>query len=99
MHFFNANGSFQVGSLIDQSVSTIDNVEHIYEVGLAPGIYAFDVTTDQAEAYALAWRFAAVPEPGTVALITFAAVAGFGVITYRRRRAAVAAACLATEEV
>lgn len=75
----NASG-FALGTVIDQSVSTVDNVEHVWlPAGLTPGRYAFRVElagTGEAE-FAFAWQtaFAPVPEPGAV-LVFAAAVAG-----------------------
>lgn len=47
--------NFTVGALLDSSVSTIQNVEHIY-TNLSPGRYALEVTSDITGAdYALAW--------------------------------------------
>lgn len=49
------------GWALDSSLSTIDNVEHIYQRNLAPGMYAIEVTSNQLADVALAWdaRFAA----------------------------------------
>ena len=53
-----ASGTYELGSLVDSSVSTVDNVEHIYQSSLAPGRYALQVvlTNGTAPRYALAWR-------------------------------------------
>ncbi len=50
--------TFTVGDVIDSSVSSLDNVEHIYRTNLAPGRYALQVTrtSGSATSYALAWR-------------------------------------------
>jgi hypothetical protein len=45
-----------VGTVIDQSVSTLDNVEHIYQTNLAPGAYTLKVTGSANWDYGLAWR-------------------------------------------
>lgn len=56
--------NFTLGSLLDWSDSSVDNVEHIYAAELTQGQYAILVTGDTAgQAYALAWRGALVPEP------------------------------------
>ena len=47
---------FTVGTLVDASLSTVDNVEHIYRPTLAPGRYAIEVTSPTAGVeYGLAW--------------------------------------------
>ncbi len=57
---------FTVGTLIAESASTVDNVEHLYLPNLAPGRYALVVHTDTASTpYSLAWFTAP-----TVALAT-----------------------------
>src|SRR6185503_19146696 len=41
----------------DQSVSPVDNVEHLYEPHLPPGRYVLEVTGDQTGiSYGLAWN-------------------------------------------
>ncbi len=50
-------GTFTLGALTDSSVSTVDNIEHIYQPNLPPGRYALQVNaTSGSAAYALAWR-------------------------------------------
>ena len=51
-------GTFTLGSVIDSSVSTVDNVEHIYRASLTPGRYALQVSSASSTtiSYALAWR-------------------------------------------
>jgi hypothetical protein len=69
------------GTAIDQSISSVDNVEHLYTLNLTPGIYDLEVlkhggateVTD-AETYALAYSFSAVPEPGAFSLLAICAV-------------------------
>jgi hypothetical protein len=59
------------GSLVASSVSSVDNVEHIYTRHLAPGRYVLQIhkpynngrITDS-ETYALAFNFRAAPTPG-----------------------------------
>lgn len=54
---YNVNtGTFNLGSQVDASTSTVDNVEHIYRSSLAPGRYALQVTGTNPTTYALAWR-------------------------------------------
>ena len=54
-----AASGFTPGTLLDQSISTVDNVEHIYAPALAPGRYALVVSSPSGAAttaYGLAWR-------------------------------------------
>jgi hypothetical protein len=44
------------GTLIDSSVSTIDNLEHIYRLELAPGEYLLQLNSDTSVEYGIAWR-------------------------------------------
>ncbi len=70
---------FTVGSLIDQSVSTVDNVELIYQTNLLPGRYVWEVSSPTVGAnYALAW-YTEVPEPGGLSV-------GIGILVILRRR-------------
>jgi hypothetical protein len=50
--------TFTLGTVVDSSLSTVDNVEHLYQATLAPGRYALQVTLTSGNptAYALAWR-------------------------------------------
>lgn len=45
-----------LGETVDSSVSTVENVEHIHLLDLAPGDYTLTITTDIARDYGLAWR-------------------------------------------
>ena len=48
--------AFNVGPLVAESASPVDNLEHLHQSGLAPGRYALVVHTDTAgTAYGLAW--------------------------------------------
>ena len=70
------------GNLIDQSISSVDNVEHIYLENLGPGTYFLEVFSDTVRDYGLAWRATrAVPEPNGILLIT-----GLSVIAMARRK-------------
>jgi hypothetical protein len=77
LRFYEADTSFTLGSLLQQSISTVDNVEHIYfSAGLAAGIYALRVEkpvgTDPDVDFALAWHAEVIPEPSTYLLLTLA---------------------------
>ena len=76
------------GSLVDQSISVVDNVEHLYDVNLPAGRYDVEVlkhgasTISDAETYALAYNFVATPEPGTGLMVLCGAT---GLLRRRRR--------------
>lgn len=69
------------GMLIDQSISTVDNVEHIYLENLGPGTYYLEVFSDLDRDYGLAWRATAVPEPGSAFVLI-----GIGLVACVRRK-------------
>jgi hypothetical protein len=76
---------FTPGSLVDESVSPIDNVEHLRQAALLPGRYLIEVTSSSPiENYSIAWdlRLAAVPEPMTWRLMAVLAL----IVTVRNRR-------------
>ncbi|RIK85534.1 MAG: hypothetical protein DCC67_03825 [Planctomycetota bacterium] len=52
---YDSTNSF-LGSLIDQSISAVDNVEHIYVTNLGPGTYTLKVSGAAGWDYGLAWR-------------------------------------------
>jgi hypothetical protein len=54
IRLFAADG-FTRGALLDESVSTIDNVEHIFQRALQSGHYVLTVATDQPVDFAVAW--------------------------------------------
>lgn len=83
LELFDSTGGF-LNSLVDSSMSTVDNVEHIYLTDLAAGTYHLRVTSDINSDYGLAWRssLSAVPEPGTATLVGIFA----GGMLLRRRR-------------
>jgi hypothetical protein len=55
LQLYDSTTSF-MGSLLDQSISTVDNVEHIYVNSLAAGTYTLKVTGVANWDYGLAWR-------------------------------------------
>lgn len=91
LRLFEANPDFSLGTLVDSSVSPIDNVQHIFQPGLTSHLYALEVrlaglpSGQTSEDFAVAWftTVAPVPEPGTLALCALAAAA---VLALRRRR-------------
>ena len=54
LRLYAVNGSTRQ-ALVDASISRVDNVEHIYLRGLAPGRYELEVLTDRASEYCLTW--------------------------------------------
>jgi hypothetical protein len=52
---YNSTDAFP-GLSLDQSLSTVDNVEHLYLTDLGPGTYTLQVSTQSARDYGLAWR-------------------------------------------
>ncbi len=56
-----ATSDFAVGTLVAESRSTIDNVEHIYQTSLASGRYVLEISGPGSTMYGLAWRTALVP--------------------------------------
>ncbi|MGB7324451.1 MAG: hypothetical protein WBD31_06240 [Rubripirellula sp.] len=74
-------------SLVDQSISNVDNFEHIYLTGLNAGTYTLAVSGNRATQYGLAWRGSlsavAVPEPST--FVTLAIFGSCMVLRSRRR--------------
>ncbi|BBO30574.1 hypothetical protein [Lacipirellula parvula] len=57
LQFYDSSNSF-MGTMIDQSISTVDNVEHIYLTNLGPGTYTLKVSGAANWDYGLAWRMA-----------------------------------------
>lgn len=57
LKLYDSTTGFQA-TLVDQSVSTLDNVEHIYLQNLAAGTYTLAVTGAAGIDYGLAWRMA-----------------------------------------
>lgn len=89
LRIYDSSESF-LGTVIDESLSTIDNVEHLYLENLTAGRYTLAVTGDQDQDFAIAWRssFSAVPEPAATGVLTMMAL-GLGLVHRRRRRSAV----------
>ena len=81
MRLYETSGA-GIGSLVAFSDSAVDNVENLFLKNLSSGRYALEISSDIATRFGLAWRITAVPEPGTLWLLSIVAVAG-GV--WRRR--------------
>ncbi len=60
LRLYTADG-FVRGDLLDQSISSIDNIEHIYIYGLPAGRYVFEITSNASWAYAVAWDLTQSP--------------------------------------
>ncbi|MEM8955625.1 MAG: hypothetical protein AAGD22_15840 [Verrucomicrobiota bacterium] len=58
------------GGLLDQSVSTIYNFEHIFAKNLPAGTYTAEISSDRNESYALAWRTTSGAGPFTQTSVT-----------------------------
>ncbi len=72
LQLFNSSGGI-LGSLVDQSISSVDNVEHIFLTDLAIGEYSLAVNSAAGSIstdYAVAWRISAVPEPSAFFILT-----------------------------
>ncbi|MEX0774413.1 MAG: hypothetical protein WD042_01740 [Phycisphaeraceae bacterium] len=84
LFLYSADG-FTLDQLLDSSVSTVDNVEHIYYTdGLGPGRYALQVTSDTlGSEYGLAWVSTTIPEPATWLVVM---IIGPGLLGRRSRR-------------
>ncbi|MEQ1905477.1 MAG: hypothetical protein ABL888_14910 [Pirellulaceae bacterium] len=85
LELFNSNSSF-LGSLLDSSMATVGNVEHLYLNSLGPGRYTLRVTTNSSHDFALAWRanISAIPEPGSFVGLGFLSIC-LGAFFYRQR--------------
>ena len=55
LKFYDSTGGFRA-SMIDQSISAVDNVEHLYFTGLDPGTYTLAVTGAAGWDFGLGWR-------------------------------------------
>lgn len=84
LRLFNADG-FVLGSEIGASLSETDNVELLLANSLAPGRYAWQVTSDTSGIeYGFSWNveaITAVPEPGVPVLVSV----GLLFLVFRRR--------------
>lgn len=78
LDFYDSSGSF-LGSLLDESKSSVDNVEHIYLQDLPEGTYHLKVSSDTNRDFGLAWRSTSsnlllgdVNQDGTVSFLDLA---------------------------
>ncbi len=86
LKLYQASG-FSLGALLEQSISTLDNVELVFLQNVTSGRYALEVTRGidglGVWDYALAWH--AVPEPSTWAMLVSGAVLACGGWRLRHR--------------
>lgn len=82
LRLYDSTGTF-LGTLIDSSLSTDYNTEHIFLEDLAGGSYTFRISGDIATDFGFSWRITAVPEPSSVIVL---GIIGLGVMSRRRRR-------------
>jgi PEP-CTERM motif len=54
-----------LGQTVDQSLSAVDNVEHIYLTNLGAGDYTLTISTDTARDFGLAWRMSTLSDIAT----------------------------------
>lgn len=80
LRIYDSSSTFK-GMLVDESVSTDHNLEHLYLTNLAAGTYTLEVTSDTNRDFGLAWRMTTVPEP-TASLLLIPTLLG---IALRRR--------------
>jgi hypothetical protein len=52
----NSNASFALGTVVAESTSVLDNVEHIYRTALPAGRYALEVSGPAGTTYGIAWN-------------------------------------------
>lgn len=83
LRLYSATG-FTIGSLLESSVSTIDNVELVYRTGITSGRYALAVSSaTTGTEYGLSW-ITVVPEPSTIGLLLLGGL-GVGIAGSRSR--------------
>ncbi len=87
LRLYDSTGNF-LNTLLDSSLSTVDNVEHIYQSILGPGRYTLEVRSSIAHDYGIAWRFTAVPEPQQWIALACAGIAGAWFMARRKSRLA-----------
>ena len=79
MRFWDSTNA-PLDTLLDSSLSTVDNVEHIFFESLAEGTYTIEIFTDLSTDFGFSWY--AVPEPGSLVFLGFGTIA----LALRRRR-------------
>jgi len=106
LSLYQADG-FSIGTLLDSSISSVDNVEHVFfdSTGcISAGRYALEVVASGSGTdYALAWYSSLstvpVPEPGVaVTLLTLFGACLFGLALRSQRRLCYSRAAASTEK-
>lgn len=86
LRLFRSNNGV-LGSEVGASLSSIDNVEHIYLRNLSSGGYTIQVSSNLDASFGLAWNITAVPEPSSFAcLFAVGVVVSIRSIRSNRRR-------------
>jgi len=67
LRLYAADEAFSALALIQESVSPLDNVEHVYRTSLGEGSYVLEVTGSASQLYGIAWSFAGSGAPAPVA--------------------------------
>jgi hypothetical protein len=73
-----------LGQTVDQSLSTVDNVEHIYLTNLVAGDYTLTISTDTARDFGLAWRMSTLSDIATADFDADGDVDGRDFLTWQR---------------
>lgn len=82
LELFDSTGSF-LGTLVDSSLSTVYNLEHLYTTDLAAGDYTFRISGDSAVNFGFSWQISSVPEPSAFVLTALVVV---GMVSRRQRQ-------------
>ncbi len=85
LRLYDSTGNF-LNTLLDSSLSTVDNVEHIFQSFLGPGRYTLEVRSNIAHDYGIAWRFTSVPEPQQWIALACTGIVGVWLMMRRRSR-------------
>jgi hypothetical protein len=83
LKLFDSSGGF-LGSMLSESISAVDNVEHIYATNLGPGTYTLAVSGAANWDYGLAWRTATAFDVASADFDGDGEVGGSDVLTWQR---------------
>ena len=73
-----------MGTMLDQSISAVDNVEHIYRTNLGPGTYTLKVSGAANWDYGLAWRMTTAFDQPTADFDGDGAISGGDFLVWQR---------------